>query len=150
MTSKSRRTVMVFGTFDGLHPGHRSFLKQARRYGDYFIVVVAQDKTVRVQKKHAPRFPLRERINRIRNLHIADEVIAGNAPSRISTFPLIRKVQPEVICAGYDQLHYIDTLRFIMRRWKKKPRVVRLKAYRPQKYKSSLLRTRESRIRNEE
>lgn len=41
--SKKFNRVMVFGVFDGLHPGHRAFLRQARKKGDKLIVVVARD-----------------------------------------------------------------------------------------------------------
>ena len=31
--------VMVFGTFDGVHPGHENFFEQAKQHGDYLIAV---------------------------------------------------------------------------------------------------------------
>ena len=39
--------IMTFGTFDIFHLGHKSFLKQAREFGNYLIVVIARDKTVK-------------------------------------------------------------------------------------------------------
>ena len=47
--------IMVFGTFDIFHEGHKNFLKQAREYGDYLIVVVARDETVEKVKKRLPQ-----------------------------------------------------------------------------------------------
>ena len=38
--------VVVAGTFDGIHPGHLSFLKQASELGNELVVIVARDKTV--------------------------------------------------------------------------------------------------------
>jgi FAD synthetase len=43
---KTKKTVMTFGTFDRLHPGHEYYLSEARKYGDCLITVVARDKTV--------------------------------------------------------------------------------------------------------
>jgi cytidyltransferase-like protein len=55
------KKVMVFGTFDGLHPGHESLFAQAREHGDWVIVVVARDRTVQEVKG---RLPLRDEADR--------------------------------------------------------------------------------------
>ncbi|HEY4500387.1 MAG TPA: adenylyltransferase/cytidyltransferase family protein, partial [Candidatus Paceibacterota bacterium] len=41
------KRVMVFGTFDILHPGHLYFLRAAKKLGDYLIVSLARDVNVR-------------------------------------------------------------------------------------------------------
>ena len=33
------KKVIVFGSFDYIHPGHLNFFEQAKSYGDYLIVV---------------------------------------------------------------------------------------------------------------
>ena len=38
---------MLFGTFDGLHEGHFDLFRQAKKYGDYLVVVVARDVNVK-------------------------------------------------------------------------------------------------------
>jgi len=50
MNKIKKKKVMVFGTFDIFHPGHRSFLNQAKKYGNYLIVVVARDKQSKFSK----------------------------------------------------------------------------------------------------
>jgi len=40
------KTVMTFGTFDIVHPGHIHFLQQAKTYGDRLITIVARDMNV--------------------------------------------------------------------------------------------------------
>ena len=57
--------VMVFGTFDGLHEGHKNFFKQARKYGDYLLVVVGRDKNVEKMKGHLPQRNENERMKEI-------------------------------------------------------------------------------------
>ena len=47
-------TVMCFGTFDTLHPGHLYFLRECRRYGDNLVVVIARDATVAKVKGKKP------------------------------------------------------------------------------------------------
>ena len=49
------KKVMVFGTFDIFHDGHRDYFKQAREFGDYLIVVVARDENVLKIKGNIPR-----------------------------------------------------------------------------------------------
>ena len=44
------KTVMAFGTFDLMHPGHEYFLRQAKKRGDYLIAVIARDSTVKKLK----------------------------------------------------------------------------------------------------
>ena len=41
------KKVILFGTFDIFHKGHKNFLEQAQEFGDYLIVVIARDKTVK-------------------------------------------------------------------------------------------------------
>ena len=67
--------VMVFGTFDGLHPGHLNFFKQAIRLGDYLVVVGARDKPVNKVKKRKPRFSERQRLAAIRKTQLADKLL---------------------------------------------------------------------------
>ena len=40
------KKVMTFGSFDVLHKGHEHYLKEAKSYGDYLIVVVARDENI--------------------------------------------------------------------------------------------------------
>lgn len=144
MARKKAKVVMVFGTFDGLHPGHVSFLKQASRYGASLVAVVARDATVRKEKGRAPHRTLSARMSALGALGLADRVLAGDPPSRIPRFPVIAKIKPLIICLGYDQERYLDKLASVMRGWKRPPRIVRLKPHQSHRYKSSLLRTRES------
>ena len=129
---------MVFGTFDIFHKGHENFLKQARKYGDFLIVVVARDKTVSSVKKQKTKNKEKERVEAIKKSDSADEVVLGNLGDKYS---IIRKYKPDVICLGYDQSVFIDKLENKLKEFKlDKTRIVRLKSYYPEKYKSSLLR----------
>ena len=129
------KKVLVFGTFDGLHIGHLSFLEQARRHGDRLIVVVARDMNV---KRSKGRRPLNDEKKRVASLKkFADRVILGE---RKVTYKLIKKISPDVICIGYDQNPSISRARKILRRiGMGRVSLKKMKPYRPSVYKSSRL-----------
>ena len=130
------KKVLVFGTFDGFHPGHLSFLKQAKRYGDYLVVVVAKNKTVKKVKHH---FPIRDEIERakaLRDCKLANEVKVG-CPG--NPFKIIQEIKPDVICFGYDQKSFTENLPAKLKEMGVKTKVYRLKPYKPEKYHSSLI-----------
>lgn len=132
------KKIMVFGTFDIFHPGHRSFLKQAKKLGDYLIVVVARDKTVEITKKREPINKEAIRVKMIKDSQLADKVILG---SLIDKYAAIKKYQPDTICLGYDQKYFIDGLQEELEKINlKKTKIVRLKSYRPEIYKTSKLK----------
>ena len=92
---------MLFGVFDGLHAGHRALLKEARQYGDYVIVVVAQDHIVSHLKGHEPKFNIADRIAHLEAEDGVDEVVIGDR--ELSTWEVAKKYQPDVVLFGYDQ-----------------------------------------------
>lgn len=129
---------MVFGTFDIFHEGHKNFLKQAREYGDYLIVVVARDKTVEKVKKRLPQNGENTRLKNIRESGLADEAILGGLENK---YKAIEKYKPEVICLGYDQGTFTENLQEKLEVFDlADTEIIRLKSYYPEKYKSSKLR----------
>lgn len=98
---KKITTVMVFGTFDGVHDGHRYFLKEAKKFGNKLVVAVAKDTTVKTLKGHFPKTPLPNRIMNLKQENLADEVIQGD--QEIGKWQIIKTVNPDVVCLGYDQ-----------------------------------------------
>ena len=61
------KAVMVFGTFDILHPGHINFFKQAKKYGN-LIAVIARDRTVKQVKGRLPKYSEKQRLKAILSL----------------------------------------------------------------------------------
>jgi FAD synthetase len=135
---KANKKVMVFGTFDIFHKGHENFLKQARRKGDFVIVVVARDKTVLDVKKKKSANSEQKRLRILKNSGLADKVILGSLSDKYLT---IKKYKPDVICLGYDQKAFIANLTKKLKEFGlDKTTIMRLKSYYPNKYKSSKLR----------
>lgn len=124
--------IMVFGTFDILHPGHLYVLKQARKYGDNLAAVVARDATVLKIKKHCPHNPEKIRVKNLKNTKLVDKVILGNLGDKLT---VVKKIKPDIIILGYDQNNFVKELSEAF----PKIKIVRLKSYYPKKYKSSLM-----------
>jgi len=125
------KTVMCFGTFDKLHPGHLSYLKQARKYGDKLVVVVARDQNVIKIKGRLPREDEKARLKKVVNSELADKVVLGQMEDRLS---VVKKYKPDVVCLGYDQEVSLDELKKVF-----KGKIVRCRAYKNDIYKSSLI-----------
>ncbi len=128
---------MVFGTFDRVHEGHRHFLNEAKKLGDILIAIVAPDEHVRRFKHHAPRFTLDERIHGIQKENIADFVQAGD--EMIGSWSVVFEHEPDVIALGYDQDGLGSALEDVLSHFPKPVEIVKMKAYKPEIYRSGLL-----------
>lgn len=130
--------VLLFGTFDIFHEGHRNLLRQAREYGDFLGVVVARDATVLKVKGRRPRYLEQERLKVIKESGLVDEVFLGSLNDR---YEAVREFKPDIVCLGYDQQQSLSELRRKLDELGlERTRIVRLFSFEPEKYKSSLLR----------
>ncbi len=130
--------VIAFGTFDIFHPGHSSFLNQAKKLGDYLLVVVARDHNTAQIKGSAPKNNEVKRIIAIRKSKIADKVILGSKTNNY--FQTLRTYKIDLIALGYDQKPTVSVLRKTLRKHRLgKVAIKRLKPYNSNKYKSSKL-----------
>lgn len=68
--------VITYGTFDLLHHGHIRLLQRAKALGDYMIVGVTTDDFDKSRGKINVQQSFMERIEALKALGIADEVIA--------------------------------------------------------------------------
>lgn len=129
------KKVLVFGTFDVFHPGHDFFLREAKRYGDLLYVVVARDKTVKLVKGKLPRFNENERLRILNSLIYVEKAVLGYEGDK---YHIIEEIKPDIICLGYDQVHFIDRLEENLRKRRMTLRIIRIeKSYKPEIYKSS-------------
>lgn len=99
--SRGERVVMTNGCFDLLHPGHVSYLQQARALGDRLIVAVNDDDSVRRLGKGEgrPLNPLTHRMAVLSGLRSVDWVVpfTEDTPAR-----LIARVLPDLLVKGGD------------------------------------------------
>ena len=126
-------TVICFGTFDHLHKGHLNYFSQAKELGDYLIVVVARDKNTTKETTHNEN----ERLAEVKKQTIVDEVVLGDLEDK---YKVIREKQPDILCLGYDQDVDENKLNGDLAKLNLFPKIVRMKAYQEDKYKSSLFR----------
>ncbi len=128
------KKVLVFGTFDGLHPGHINFFEQAKKLGDELIVVVARDATVEKIKGRRPRKNENARLSDVGNAGIAGEVLLGNLGD---PYAIIKRIEPDIIALGYDQNSFTAGLPGFIKKDNLNIEIVRLSAFEPEIYKSS-------------
>lgn len=132
--------ILLFGTFDILHPGHASLFKQARQTSaapSQIIVVIARDVTVKQIKKHLPVNSEKKRRENLLKTGWANKALLGGAGDR---YEVIKKIKPDFICLGYDQKIFTGRLRQKIKQFGLNTKIVRLKSFHPQKYKSSKLK----------
>lgn len=125
--------VLSCGTFDHLHPGHRSFLEQAAALGDELVVVVARDENVRRLKGRFPDHGEEERRTRVEALGFASQVRLGYPG--LDFLKIVAEIKPQIIALGYDQKPPPGLQEAFPQ-----VQLVVLKPYYPEKYKSSLFR----------
>ena len=132
------KRVMVFGTFDILHKGHLNFFKQAKKHGDILIAVAARDKTV---KKIKGKKPVNKEIKRLLNVSMVKDVNLAVIGNIDNPYKIIEEYNPNIICLGYDQKSFTVKLKEELKKRKLKAKIIRLKAYKPDVYKSSKMKT---------
>lgn len=131
------KRVMVFGTFDGIHEGHRAMLKEAKSLGDYLIVALAQDHMVEHLKGHLPKLNFVDRFEHLEKEDGVDKVVIGDA--HIGIWGVVEKYQPDVVALGYDQSMLQKDLARHFRGSAVHPEVRVMRSFEPEKYHSSIL-----------
>jgi len=133
------KKIIVFGSFDILHKGHFYFLKQAKSYGNYLIVVLARDKTIEQLKNRKPLNNEKKRKANLEKIDIVDKVLLGNLKDK---YKVIEEQKPDIICLGYDQKFFVNSLKQELAKRNLNIKIVKLKPYKPEIYKSSKLKTK--------
>ncbi len=136
----SKIRVLLFGSFDPLHEGHRYVFRQARALGDHLTVVVALDATIVMQKGHTPFHGEHERLALIAVDPAVDETIFGD--ENPTSYASLTAISFDILALGYDQTPSdTDVRRMLDDLGLSHVQIVRLLSHKPDVYKSSLLRT---------
>ncbi len=135
--AKDKKLVMVFGTFDYLHAGHENLFTQAREFGGEVLAVIARDKTVKTIKGELPDHTEKERLKTLQETNWANKVILGDHKDKYKAIKIYR---PDIIALGYDQFAFTYQLEKLAIDLKLDLNIIRLNPYRPDMYKSSLIK----------
>ena len=101
--------VITYGTFDLLHSGHIRLLERAKALGDYLIVGVTSDGFDKARGKVNNRQTMEQRIEAVKALGIADEVIAEEYDGQ--KIDDIRKYGIDIFTVGSDWEGKFDYLK---------------------------------------
>ncbi|MBW2984780.1 FAD synthase [Candidatus Woesearchaeota archaeon] len=131
-------TVMAFGSFDEIHPGHLYYLKRAKALGKSLIVVVARDSSIERIKKTKPKYNEHERLEHVRELpYVTKAVLGGEGEDHLK---IVEEINPDIIALGYDHKITVRELKEELKRRKLNIDVFRIGAYKEDRYKSSKLK----------
>ena|ERR1700739_1123822 len=131
--------IMVFGTFDMVHAGHEDLFRQARALAPdpYLIASIATDKNVARIKGAAPRRSQDARRDLVASDPLVDEAVLGDESGYLDH---ILRVRPAIIALGYDQTgEYVDDLQSDLTKAGLGAKVMRLRAFEPERFKTSKL-----------
>ena len=103
------KKVITYGTFDLLHFGHERLLQRAKALGDYLIVGVTSDEFDRERGKINVRQSVYERMENVRKLGIADEIIMETYEGQ--KIDDIRRLGVDVFVEGSDWEGVFDYLK---------------------------------------
>jgi glycerol-3-phosphate cytidylyltransferase-like family protein len=115
-------------------------LNQAKKYWDKLITIIATDKNIEKFKKFKPQNSREQRIEDIKNLNISDEVVAWKEENFLKWIDIY---SPKVICFGYDQ-RWIEKVEDYIKENNLDIELIRIASYKPEIYKSSLLKNEKS------
>jgi len=97
---RDMRVVFTNGCFDLLHPGHVSYLENARALGDILIVGLNSDESIsRLKGASRPINMLADRAHMLKGLRSVDLVVPFSEDTPIN---LIKALLPDVLVKGGD------------------------------------------------
>ena len=100
LKAKGKKVVFTNGCFDILHPGHARYLWAARQLGDYLVVAVNSDRSVRAIKAEGrPIVPEQERAEMVTALQCVDGVVIFDEETPLR---VIERLLPDVLVKGGD------------------------------------------------
>jgi rfaE bifunctional protein nucleotidyltransferase chain/domain len=98
--ARGKRIVFTNGCFDLLHPGHMRYLYAARQMGDYLVVAVNTDRSVKIIKgANRPVQSQDERTELLAALSFVDAVVLFDEDNPLK---VIQHLVPNVLVKGGD------------------------------------------------
>jgi D-glycero-beta-D-manno-heptose 1-phosphate adenylyltransferase len=100
LKNKSLKLVFTNGCFDIIHKGHISYLNDAKKLGDFLVIGLNSDSSVKILKgKSRPINNENDRAYVLENLKPVDAVIIFNEDT---PYNLIKDIKPDFLVKGGD------------------------------------------------
>ena len=123
--------------FDGIHDGHRSFFAQAKKHGNELVVIVGRNSSSVKLKKKKPKYSEEERLKFALQEQDVDLTVLGD--EKQSSYEILKDLNPNGICLGYDQTNLAEDLKIWMQKTQKNIPLYCLDAYQSDTYRNSVL-----------
>ncbi len=135
------RTVIIFGVFDGIHDGHREFIKEAKAQGEHLVAIVARDSMVEKLKGKIPIYTEASRIESLLQVPEIDRVLLGDLDE--GSYNTLKEVNPSLLFLGYDQASLLSNIKKAIKKEIIKNVEIKIGTpYKPDTHHSSLLNTK--------
>jgi len=101
MARRNKKTICVSGYFNPVHKGHIRYLKEAKKLGDRLVVIVNNDKQVKI-KGSKPFMDEHERLEIVSAIKCVDEALIAidKDGTVVQTLKLIK---PDIFAKGGDR-----------------------------------------------
>lgn len=104
--NENKKKVLVGGCFDVLHFGHLTFLKNAKKLGNFLIVALESDEFIKKNKKKIPVHTQKQRAEILSSLDFVDQVIYLPYLKSDEDYALLtKKIKPDVIAITKGDPH---------------------------------------------
>ncbi|MFH1822083.1 MAG: adenylyltransferase/cytidyltransferase family protein [Patescibacteria group bacterium] len=98
---KNKKVVVISGYFNPIHVGHIKYIQAARKLGDYLVVIVNNDKQVKL-KGSVPFMKDRDRLEIIKHIKGVDKAVLAIDKDK-TVCQSLRKVKPDIFANGGDR-----------------------------------------------
>ncbi|MFH1427785.1 MAG: adenylyltransferase/cytidyltransferase family protein [Patescibacteria group bacterium] len=98
---KNKKVVAISGYFNPIHVGHINYIQAARKLGDYLVVIINNDKQVKL-KGSVPFMKDKDRLEIIKHIKGVDKAVLAIDKDK-TVCQSLRKVKPDIFANGGDR-----------------------------------------------
>jgi rfaE bifunctional protein nucleotidyltransferase chain/domain len=100
LKSENKIIVLTNGVFDIIHPGHIELLRSAKSFGDFLILALNTDSSVKkIKGDKRPIFSLNERIKILSSIVYVDLIVSFEEET---PYKVIKFLKPDILVKGGD------------------------------------------------
>ncbi len=130
------KSVLIFGTFDVIHPGHKFYSQQSGLYGDELIAIIARDEFVKKTKRRSTIHCESDRMDHIIESGLVDKAYLSDPVT--GSYKVVSKLKPDVICFGHDQTKLLESFKAWVSKEKLNIEIVIIEPFKRDQYSSTI------------